>query len=207
MKKILSIVTFFIFVCAATFAQQNNKSDVTRGSIAPLDLTKMKVLPRTDKDVAPEKIQFAPMKTQNFGISSPADGTADVLGFMIYDQRFNTNGVISWNTDTPDNYKLVKDYRRVTNESYFIAAATYVGNEIIAYCCKFVTQGWYMPLAFGTIDPETGEFTKKADIAEGTTDIFCDMTYDAKTDRIFGIAQKTDNTTQLYELKNYTINT
>lgn len=133
------------------------------------------------------------------------DGEAKVCGYLRYDMKYRTNGLTYFRTDNPNNYTLIKDYGTIMGKTPVFTAGTYVGNKYIAYETTLYTNV-LMPHGISIIDPTTGEYESKTTIPANTPILILDeMTYDPKTEKIFGIHYDTDKfTTDLYEINSTT---
>ncbi len=179
MKKILCTFALVFMATMLCMASERN-TNTLKNDGGRISLSQMRAIPRPASLKAPEKIQFSREQVKNAIRKAPVDGACDIYGFLIYDYRFTTNGIIKFSSEKPQDYQLVKDYGRRPADSYFICSATFVGKELYAYCCLYYATGAYVPLAYGVIDPATGVFTKKKDIPVGTATMFNDMTYDVQ---------------------------
>ena len=138
-------------------------------------------------------------------INNIADGEANIYGYLRYDWKYRTNGIINFQTNTPDKSVLLKDYGNVPGKTPIFTAGTYVGGDY--YCYETILYAnVIMPQGLSIVDPLTGAYVKKSTLPEGTTLILDEMTYDPKTDRIFAIHYDTDAfTTDLYEISKTTL--
>ena len=134
-----------------------------------------------------------------------ADGEAAVYGYLRYDTKYRTNGLTTFRTNTPSTYSLIKDYGNIPGKTPIFTAGTYVGKDYLAYETTLYANV-LMPYAFSVIDPSTGACERKSVFPEGAPILILDeMTYDPKTDRIFGVHYDTDRfTTDLYEVNRTT---
>ena len=116
-----------------------------------------------------------------------ADGEAAVYGYLRYDTKYRTNGLTTFRTNTPSTYSLIKDYGNIPGKTPIFTAGTYVGKDYLAYETTLYANV-LMPYAFSVIDPSTGACERKSVFPEGAPILILDeMTYDPKTDRIFGV--------------------
>lgn len=122
-----------------------------------------------------------------------ADGTSDIWGFLTYDMKYRTNGVVKFNSAKPDEYAMLNTYGQVVGTSKYITAATYVGDKLYAYCATYYGSGALVPHSIGTIDPKTGDYTKMLEVDPYTGLLFNDMTYDPVTGLIYAIAYNEDS--------------
>ena len=150
-----------------------------------------------------------PLKTgiheNRIPIYNVPDGEAEICGYLRYDMKYRTHGLTSFRTDFPSKYTLIKDYGNVYGKTPIFTAGTYVGNQYLAYETTLYSNV-LMPTGISVIDPTTGEYERKTTFPENTPILILDeMTYDPKTERIFGMHYDTDKfTTDLYEINNKT---
>ena len=133
------------------------------------------------------------------------DGEAEICGYLRYDMKYRTHGLTSFRTDFPSKYTLIKDYGNVYGKTPIFTAGTYVGNQYLAYETTLYSNV-LMPRGISVINPTTGEYERKTTFPENTPILILDeMTYDPKTERIFGMHYDTDKfITDLYEINNKT---
>ncbi|GAB6976842.1 T9SS-dependent choice-of-anchor J family protein [Prevotella falsenii] len=133
------------------------------------------------------------------------DGEAEICGYLRYDMKYRTNGLTGFRTDFPNKYTLIKDYGTILGKTPVFTAGTYVENKYIAYETTLYSNV-LMPKGISIIDPITGEYESKTTFPENTPILILDeMTYDPKTQKIFGMHYDTDKfTTDLYEINNTT---
>lgn len=134
------------------------------------------------------------------------DGEANIFGYLRYDVKYRTYGIMNFMTNAPDDYRLTKNYGTVVGQTPAFMAGTYVGNDYLVFETTLY-QNVFMPRAFSVVDPLTGEITTKCEIQMGDELLILDeMTYDPKTDRIFGISYETqdDWATDIYEISRTT---
>ena len=122
-----------------------------------------------------------------------ADGTADIWGFLTYDMKYRTNGVVKFNSAKPDEYSLLKDYGREVGTSKYLTAATYVGDKLYGYCATYYGSGALVPHSIVTVNPDNGECTTLLEVDPYTGLLFNDMTYDPVTGLIYAIAYNEDS--------------
>lgn len=133
------------------------------------------------------------------------DGEAEIYGYMRYDKKYRTNGLTRFRTSAPEKYALVKDYGTVMGSTPIFTAGTYVGKDYLAYETTLYSNV-LMPYGISVIDTKTGAYERKKVFPKGSPILILDeMTYDPKTDRIFGIHYNTDRfITDLYEISRVT---
>lgn len=115
------------------------------------------------------------------------DGEANLFAYLAYDTKYRTFGFVNLQSGAPNAYSLTRDYGNVVGQTPSLQAGTFVGDEYIVYEAT-VYQNAIMPRAFSALNPLTGELTTKREIPE--TDeylILNEMTYDPKTQRLFGM--------------------
>lgn len=136
------------------------------------------------------------------------DGEADIFGQLRYQKNVNGTGLIKLDTTNPNSFKWIHDYGYIPGKTPILTAGTYVGNEYYAYETTFYSNV-LMPEAISIVDVNTGKYTAKRKIVNSETEaplIIDDMTYDPKTDRIFGVHYDTDkNVSDIYEIDRTTL--
>lgn len=136
------------------------------------------------------------------------DGEADIFGQLRYEKNVNGTGLVKLNTANPNGYKWVHDYGYQAGVTPITTAGTYVGSEYYAYETTLYANT-LMPRAISVVDVNTGEYTAKREIVNSTTEaplILDEMTYDPKTNRIFGLHYDTSaNKSYIYEIDRTTL--
>lgn len=136
------------------------------------------------------------------------DGEADIFGQLRYEKNVNGTGLVKLNTANPNGYQWVHDYGYQAGVTPITTAGTYVGNEYYAYETTLY-ENTLMPRAISVVDVNTGEYTAKREIVNSTTEaplILDEMTYDPKTNRIFGLHYDTSaNKSYIYEIDRKTL--
>lgn len=136
------------------------------------------------------------------------DGEADIFGQLRYEKNVNGTGLVKLNTANPNGYKCVSDYGYQAGVTPITTAGTYVGSEYYAYETTLYANT-LMPRAISVVDVNTGEYTAKREIENSTTEaplILDEMTYDPKTNRIFGLHYDTSaNKSYIYEIDRTTL--
>lgn len=136
------------------------------------------------------------------------DGEADIFGQLRYEKNVNGTGLVKLNTANPNGYKWVSDYGYQAGVTPITTAGTYVGSEYYAYETTLYANT-LMPRAISVVDVNTGEYTAKREIENSTTEaplILDEMTYDPKTNRIFGLHYDTSaNKSYIYEIDRKTL--
>lgn len=136
------------------------------------------------------------------------DGEADIFGQLRYEKNVNGTGLVKLNTANPNGYQWVHDYGYQAGVTPITTAGTYVGSEYYAYETTLYTNT-LMPRAISVVDVNTGEYTAKREIVNSTTEaplILDEMTYDPKTNRIFGLHYDTSaNKSYIYEIDRKTL--
>lgn len=136
------------------------------------------------------------------------DGEADIFGQLRYEKNVNGTGLVKLNTANPNDYQWVRDYGYQAGVTPITTAGTYVGSEYYAYETTLYANT-LMPRAFSVVDVNTGEYTAKREIVNSTTEaplILDEMTYDPKTNRIFGLHYDTSaNKSYIYEIDRKTL--
>lgn len=136
------------------------------------------------------------------------DGEADIFGQLRYEKNVNGTGLVKLNTANPNDYQWVRDYGYKAGVTPITTAGTYVGNEYYAYETTLY-ENTLMPRAISVVDVNTGEYTAKREIVNSTTEaplILDEMTYDPKTNRIFGLHYDTSaNKSYIYEIDRKTL--
>ena len=131
------------------------------------------------------------------------DGEADIFGQLRYEKNVNGTGLVKLNTVNPNDYQWVRDYGYQAGVTPITTAGTYVGSEYYAYETTLYANT-LMPRAISVVDVTTGEYTAKREIVNSTTEaplILDEMTYDPKTNRIFGLHYDTSaNKSYIYEI-------
>lgn len=136
------------------------------------------------------------------------DGEADIFGQLRYEKNVNRTGLVKLNTANPNGYQWVHDYGYQAGVTPITTAGTYVGSEYYAYETTLYANT-LMPRAISVVDVNTGEYTAKREIVNSTTEaplILDEMTYDPKTNRIFGLHYDTSaNKSYIYEIDRKTL--
>lgn len=136
------------------------------------------------------------------------DGEADIFGQLRYEKNVNGTGLVKLNTANPNGYEWVHDYGYQAGVTPITTAGTYVGSEYYAYETTLYANT-LMPRAISVVDVNTGEYTAKREIENSTTEaplILDEMTYDPKTNRIFGLHYDTSaNKSYIYEIDRKTL--
>lgn len=136
------------------------------------------------------------------------DGEADIFGQLRYEKNVNGTGLVKLNTANPNDYQWVHDYGYQAGVTSITTAGTYVGSEYYAYETTLYANT-LMPRAISVVDVNTGEYTAKREIVNSTTEaplILDEMTYDPKTNRIFGLHYDTSaNKSYIYEIDRKTL--
>lgn len=136
------------------------------------------------------------------------DGEADIFGQLRYEKNVNGTGLVKLNTATPNDYQWVHDYGYQAGVTPITTAGTYVGSEYYAYETTLYANT-LMPRAISVVNVNTGEYTAKREIENSTTEaplILDEMTYDPKTNRIFGLHYDTSaNKSYIYEIDRKTL--
>lgn len=136
------------------------------------------------------------------------DGEADIFGQLRYEKNVNGTGLVKLNTANPNGYQWVRDYGYQAGVTPITTAGTYVGSEYYAYETTLYANT-LMPRAISVVDVNTGEYTAKSEIVNSTTEaplILDEMTYDPKTNRIFGLHYDTSaNKSYIYEIDRKTL--
>lgn len=190
-SKLLAILT--IFAALPIMAQQAKTSRMSHSNTA--------LRPPTSslRQAPAQKAQHAATPY----IYNVEDGEADFSAYLRYDTRCRTYGWAVFSSAAPSGYELVADYGMVAGTTPVITAATYVGDEIYAYETTYYTNT-IMPTAFSVIDAKTGNIVRKATIDSDADYLILDeMTYDPKTQTLFGMHYDTD----AYSTDLYTIDT
>lgn len=136
------------------------------------------------------------------------DGEADIFGQLRYEKNVNGTGLVKLNTANPNDYQWVHDYGYQAGVTPITTAGTYVGSEYYAYETTLYANT-LMPRAISVVNVNTGEYTAKREIVNSTTEaplILDEMTYDPKTNRIFGLHYDTSaNKSYIYEIDRKTL--
>lgn len=136
------------------------------------------------------------------------DGEADIFGQLRYEKNVKGTGLVKLNTANPNGYQWVRDYGYKAGVTPITTAGTYVGSEYYAYETTLYANT-LMPRAISVVDVNTGEYTAKREIVNSTTEaplILDEMTYDPKTNRIFGLHYDTSaNKSYIYEIDRKTL--
>ena len=136
------------------------------------------------------------------------DGEADIFGQLRYEKNVNGTGLVKLNTANPNDYQWVRDYGYQAGVTPITTAGTYVGSEYYAYETTLYANT-LMPRAISVVDVNTGEYTAKREIVNSMTEaplILDEMTYDPKTNRIFGLHYDTSaNKSYIYEIDRKTL--
>lgn len=131
------------------------------------------------------------------------DGEADIFGQLRYEKNVKGTGLVKLNTANPNGYQWVRDYGYQAGVTPITTAGTYVGSEYYAYETTLYANT-LMPRAISVVNVNTGEYTAKREIVNSTTEaplILDEMTYDPKTNRIFGLHYDTSaNKSYIYEI-------
>lgn len=136
------------------------------------------------------------------------DGEADIFGQLRYEKNVKGTGLVKLNTANPNGYQWVRDYGYQAGVTPITTAGTYVGSEYYAYETTLYANT-LMPRAISVVNVNTGEYTAKREIVNSTTEaplILDEMTYDPKTNRIFGLHYDTSaNKSYIYEIDRKTL--
>lgn len=136
------------------------------------------------------------------------DGEADIFGQLRYEKNVKGTGLVKLNTANPNDYQWVRDYGYQAGVTPITTAGTYVGSEYYAYETTLYANT-LMPRAISVVNVNTGEYTAKREIVNSTTEaplILDEMTYDPKTNRIFGLHYDTSaNKSYIYEIDRKTL--
>ena len=131
------------------------------------------------------------------------DGEADIFGQLRYQKNMKGMGLIKLTSDNPGKFEWIRDYGYIAGTTPLLTAGTYVGNEYYAFETIFYNN-INMPEAICVVNTNTGEYVAKKKLVNSTTErplILDEMTYDPKTDRIFGLNYDTDEqTSYIYEI-------
>ena len=131
------------------------------------------------------------------------DGEADIFGQMRYQKNMKGMGLIKLTSDNPGKFEWIRDYGYIAGSTPILTAGTYVGDEYYAFETTFYNN-INMPKAISVVNINTGEYVAKKMIQIPTDRrplILDEMTYDPKTDRIFGLNYDTDaQTSYIYEI-------
>lgn len=112
------------------------------------------------------------------------DGVADIYGILMYDYRYKTHGIVKMTTANPNGYTLVKDFGTNEGATNF-TAMTFMGDKLFAFACRNYGYGMLFPHSLGTVNPQSGEYTKIADLPKGYATMFTALAYDEKTNLIY----------------------
>ncbi len=107
----------------------------------------------------------------------------DIYGWLRYDERnYENYGICVFNADSPGTVtvKFPFDYDKQA------CAGAFADGKYYVYRYSPSIFGDATPLDFGTVDLNTGEFTRIADYA-GLNALFADMTYDYTTSTMYAI--------------------
>lgn len=136
------------------------------------------------------------------------DGEADIFGQLRYEKNVKGTGLVKLNTANPNGYQWVRDYGYKAGVTPITTAGTYVGSEYYAYETTLYANT-LMPRAISVVNVNTGEYTAKREIVNSTTEaplILDEMTYDPKTNRIFGLHYDTSAyKSYIYEIDRKTL--
>lgn len=136
------------------------------------------------------------------------DGEADIFGQLRYEKNVNGTGLIRLTTYEPNKYKWIHDYGFIAGTTPILTAGTYVGDEYYAFETTYYSNV-NMPKAISVVDVNTGEYKAKREIKNSTTErplVLDEMTYDPKTDKIFGMHYDTDGgISDIYEIDRTTL--
>lgn len=196
-----NILATFVLAAAAVTAYGQPAGEMVKGKALPFNTSNTDFVSLHAPAVA--KAPAAPFRA---GSSAPtmlydqADGEAKVWGFLGYDMRLGTNAVVNFTTDAPNNYAMVKDYKRDLGVSKYITAATFVGDQLYGYACTFYGFGALIPYGVVKIDPITGDYTLVNQVSMASGLLLNDMTYDPVTETIYGIqfGEDMENPTNSY---------
>lgn len=196
-----NILATFVLAAAAVTAYGQPAGEMVKGKALPFNTSNTDIVSLHAPAVA--KAPAAPFRA---GSSAPtmlydqADGEAKVWGFLGYDMRLGTNAVVNFTTDAPNNYAMVKDYKRDLGVSKYITAATFVGDQLYGYACTFYGFGALIPYGVVKIDPITGDYTLVNQVSMASGLLLNDMTYDPVTETIYGIqfGEDMENPTNSY---------
>lgn len=140
-------------------------------------------------------------------IYSITDGEADIWAYLRYDTRMRTYGLARLTTAAPSTYALVRDYGTQAGTTPVLTAGTFVGDKFFAYETTLYANT-LMPEGISVVDLATGTLDRRSTIENtGSTPLIIDeMTYDPKTQALFGMHYDTDAfTTDLYRIDTTTL--
>ncbi len=136
------------------------------------------------------------------------DGEADIYGQLRYQKNVNGTGLIHMTSLEPTTFSWIRDYGFIAGSTPILTAGTYVGDDYYAFETTYYTNT-LMPKAISVVDVKTGEYKAKREIENDTEQvplILDEMTYDPKTDRLFGMHYDTENAyTDIYEIDRTTL--
>lgn len=136
------------------------------------------------------------------------DGEADIYGQLRYQKNVNGTGLIHMTSLQPTTFSWIRDYGFIAGTTPILTAGTYVGDDYYAFETTYYSNT-LMPKAISVVDVKTGEYKAKREIVNDSQEtplILDEMTYDPKTDRIFGMHYDTEeNYTDIYEIDRATL--
>lgn len=139
-----------------------------------------------------------------YNIKGVEEGEALVYGYLYFDYKYKTYGLVGLATNAPGDYDLIYDYGKTWGSKVF-TAATFVGDKLFAFENELIpTTNRLVPMGFGSVDTKTGEYLRDATNTNQSL-MLNDMTYDPKTDKIYAIHNDTEyQQTTLYEINKRT---
>ncbi len=136
------------------------------------------------------------------------DGEADIFGQLRYQKNVNGTGLIHMTSMQPTTFSWIRDYGFISGTTPILTAGTYVGEDYYAFETTYYSNT-LMPKAISVVDVNTGEYKAIREIENDPQQVplvLDEMTYDPKTDRIFGMHYDTDEKyTDIYEINRSTL--
>ncbi len=184
-KSLLTMAVVLLFSFVGNAARQHDDKNVAKPQRIHVPTLPMKNMVMGGASASDAKV-LPPFKASdpNKIIFDQADGVADIYGILMYDYRFQTHGIVKMTTANPNGYSLVRGFG--TNEgSTNFTAMTFMGDKLFAFAVRNYGFGVVLPQSLGLINPQTGEYTKLADLPGGYSTMFTALAYDEKTNLIY----------------------
>lgn len=136
------------------------------------------------------------------------DGEADIFGQLRYQKNVNGTGLVHLTSHEPKSFSWIRDYGFISGTTPILTAGTYVGDDYYAFETTYYSNT-LMPKAISVVDVNTGEYKSRKEIENDPQQVplvLDEMTYDPKTDKLFGMHYDTENNyTDLYEINRATL--
>ena len=160
------------------------------------------------KSMLPTLSQKTVSKASDRYVYDIKDGEADIFGQLRYQKNVNGTGLIHLTSHEPKSFSWIRDYGFISGTTPILTAGTYVGDDYYAFETTYYSNT-LMPKAISVVDVNTGEYKSRREIENDPQQVplvLDEMTYDPKTDKLFGMHYDTENNyTDLYEINRTTL--